>query len=99
MNKAMMKSLGISQAEKDLLATVPHHWAEVEGGAVVFFLTPKDNTPMYLEHPEMGEETGAEFWAAVKRLPMVKEINSRYFTDNPVTAEEFAKWDWQDREG
>ncbi len=94
LDKQTRYKLGISQIEADMLSTVPHHWVEIKGGAVVFFA--KDGKAHFLAYPMviLPENERARFWKAAGRLPLVHEIEARKFMDNPVTAAEFAAWDW-----
>ena len=88
MNEVFLQSLGLSQSEKDMLACTTHRWVEVKGGAVVFFA--KEGKAHFLAYPIplLPSDVMAEFWQAVGSLPMVSEIESRFFTDNPVGEEE-----------
>ena len=88
MNEVFLQSLGLSQSEKDMLACTTHRWVEVKGGAVVFFV--KEGKAHFLAYPIplLPSDVMAEFWQSVGSLPMVSEIESRFFTDNPVSEEE-----------
>ena len=90
MNDVLMQALGVSQVEQDFLSTVPHHWVEVKGGAVVFFA--KDKKAHFLAYPlvVLPNIARARFWEDVGSLSLAHEIESRFFTDNPVTVAELA---------
>ena len=94
MNKVLMQTLGVSPTEKDIFSHTTHRWVEVKGGAVVFF--SKDGKTHFLAYPIplLPSDAMVEFWQSVGSLPLVNEIESRFFTDNPVSEEELAQWDW-----
>lgn len=92
MNKTLMQALCVEGTVVCMLSTVPHHWVELEGGAVVFFA--KEGKAHFLAYPMVVLPEGKQkaFWEAVGRLQQVREIETGYFTDNPVTEEDFTQY-------
>lgn len=87
-NEVLIQSLGVTKDEQEILKSTWHKWVEVKSGAVVFFA--KEGKAHFLAYPipSLPSDAMVEFWQAVSRLPMVIEIESRFFTYNPVSEEE-----------
>jgi len=73
-NPAFLQTLNIEKAILDTLKIVPHEWAKISGGAILFFQSLDGTKHLIAYHlPNLTNEDIAIFWEQVRQHPLAQE--------------------------